>query len=347
MIRAIVSLAVLLPISAVFSLAEESEPGNDGADQPVYFPADKSPADYVISEDEFNTFKWTWRLNQDWPDSGTKISIDEASLSGTIYFGHEGAYHVQYDTEGNPFFVPGAPPDGHGDDGNFNDVTLTPIGFVPATIYIEVNPPVESVAYCVEELVPEGWNYRGGGGTYSESDNTVRWGPAPAGHDSLEYEVFSTLGGRLPGAFSGIISFDGKSQTLDTHYAEPLYGESFGSHFWDNEETTIDPGKLWAFALLGDPEAEYAFAYPKFAMEQVNGRNCFKTKLYRYKWADDVVFEFQYSTNLKDWYPVENTEFRQRADHNADVMTFDVTIPCEVADDQAKFYRLKVKHDPI
>lgn len=319
--------------------------GSGGQNQAIYFPADNNPADYVINEDEFNAYKWAWRLNQDWPDTGSKISIDEASLSGAIYFGHEGAYHVQY-VDGIPVFVPGAAPEPNNSGSNTDSTSIIAIGPVPAKITIEVDPPEEAIAYCIEERVPDGWIFWNSNGTYSESDNTVRWGPAPAGYTLLEYELFSQLGEREPGGFDGTISYDGESQPLTSHTSEPFYGDSFSNWLWD-DEAPVESSELWAFALLGSPDADYQSVYPEFKHVFANNEHFITTKLYRYKWTDDIVFEFQYSTNLDDWYPIVDATMTRDDDYNSDVFAFDVMIPCETARAEPRFYRLEIRHEPV
>jgi len=75
----------------------------------AYFEADNNPADYLISEDEFNAYKYAWQHQADWPEHGGKIPLDKASLAGTIYFGSAGVYHVEYHGNGVAQFIPSDP----------------------------------------------------------------------------------------------------------------------------------------------------------------------------------------------------------------------------------------------
>lgn len=324
-------------------MALDAVPAIDG-----YFEADNDPADYIISSDEFYAYKFAWQRGQVWPEHGNeKIPLDKVSLSGTIIFGFEGAYHVEYDEEGNPLFIPGVFVPDDPSNGSWTETTITMVGPTPAVVYLDIDPPDGAVAYAVEERMPDGWEYFGSDdGYYCEEDQALRFGPSPASSETFEYEVLSILGGALePSVFNSVISYDGVSEPLTTHYTEPQYGDQFRDWLWD-EEADVIPSELWAFALLGSPDAEATNLMPVFTKEAHAEGFCFKARLYRYIWAGDIKMEFQYSTNLQDWYPVVDLQLTRLPDYNWGVVVYDVTIPCDSDEAALRFFRLEVQYLP-
>lgn len=358
MTRALIGLAFLIPISALFSKGDESGPGsNDGQgpdtpgtgssneSTPVYFPADNNPSDYVIGEDEFENYSAAWRGGLTWLEN--KITIDQASFAGTVYFGHEGNYHTQTNTDGSTTFVAGLPPDSGEDNGSSTSGTsLTPVGPVPATVYIEVDPPEEAIAYAIEEHIPTGWVFVDSTtGFYNSSEHILRIGPLPASWVIHEYQVLSMLGDRIvPNQFDATISYDGNSQTLSSHSADEQYGFRLSSWMYDE----ISPDDLWSFGLTGETGKDYTDFLPTFKFEESEeGQPRLKIQLYRFILADDVELQCQYSNNLSDWYPVTELNILDLGEYDADIHLFEVTIPIPEETNRPIFYRVEIIHNDV
>ncbi|MCD4749929.1 MAG: hypothetical protein K8R59_11195 [Thermoanaerobaculales bacterium] len=178
-----------------------------------YHPAD-TDEDWSISADEVSAYAAAWRVGDEWPRIPAVIPADFITNAGLIW---KAGQVYAFDTSVSPPWLPsGGAKAGGGSLHAVADTTVFSPG-VPVQISLKAQPDAGTLAYIVEETVPEGWEVVDAGDGFVESRSGVlRFGPYfdDAARD-LTYQVMPLAGARGITRFEGKASFDGVEVPAD------------------------------------------------------------------------------------------------------------------------------------
>jgi hypothetical protein len=208
----------------------DGKPFRIGGDQILHpandrHPADRSPADLLLSMNEVTAYTAAWKTGQEWPIGPNPIPLSYVTRAGALWKGGE---TYAYDPEAGPppvcwVNVP-APTDtepglaGRPHDGQA-DRDLPPACRPGAALVTQVTiqPPAGTLAWAVEEVVPPGWRVTdiSDDGQFDAKQRRIRWGVFFNDEPTeLSYRAIAPNGVTSVARFHGWVSFDGHVQPL-------------------------------------------------------------------------------------------------------------------------------------
>jgi hypothetical protein len=240
-------------------------------------PADRSPADNLLTLEESDAYASAWLLGASWPGHSNGIPIAYVSRAATLALAGTPYVFTNSPPTNAPLWwvnLPHAGPRARG--AQVASGLALPASVLPGTLFsvtLRVTPTNTVQTYAVQDQPPVGWtnvmniSY---GGSYDSVHRFVKWGPfydnAPR---DLSYDLAAPASAAGAQSFQGIASFDGDDF--------PVSG---------TRSTTVsaEPGPVWTSARLegGGP----AFTL----VGQVN-----------------TAYQIEASTNLIDWQLLQTT----------------------------------------
>lgn len=180
-------------------------------------PADNSPADNLLTQDEADAYANAWLLGDAWPANPTNIPIAFVSraaalaLNATAYiFTNAPATNAPMWWVSTPYIGPRPP--GINVATSLSLPANPPVG-AEFTVTLSIAPTNTVTAYAVQDSPPPGWTNVlniSHGGFFDAGNRLVKWGPfsdnAPR---DLTYDLECPTGASNANAFAGIASFDG------------------------------------------------------------------------------------------------------------------------------------------
>lgn len=189
-------------------------------------PADRDPADLIMSTAEIAAYAEAWKLGETWGEETDEIPMDFVSRGASL-FHTATAYRV------NPTAAPAAPlwwvndlvsADGVLAADTVNSaIRTTPATiaeYVPLIITLTINPPTGATAYVVEENLPTSWlaSEISADGALDTVNRKVKWGPFYDRQPrTLTYQVTAADLPNDMATVSGTISFNGVSGAISGH----------------------------------------------------------------------------------------------------------------------------------
>ncbi|MCP5516837.1 MAG: hypothetical protein H7A45_06205 [Verrucomicrobiales bacterium] len=189
-------------------------------------PADLAPADMLMTMDEVTAYVAAWRQGREWPLGPQPIPLAFVARAGALWQG--GERYVYDPTLGQPpmCWVNLPPPsDGvpqglpvEAADGSAQ--RALPEQCAPGqefTVSVRIDPPSETRAWAVEEVIPQGWEILAVSheGRFDPATRCIRWGLfLGAAVKELGYHAVAPAGVASWGTFRGQASFDGTLRPL-------------------------------------------------------------------------------------------------------------------------------------
>ncbi len=183
-------------------------------------PADRAPADFVMTVDEAGAYCELWKNGTATTANDAAPSVSYVARSGYLSLGN-GIYTIStnYPTPVAPMvWVTNAaapPPPLYASTGYGTAVSAMPTNYTPGqpfTVTITVTPASPEGAYAIEEHLPSGWAVTNvsDAGVFSAARASVKWGLFLDGQPAtVSYDVTPSTNTSAYGAFSGVTSFDG------------------------------------------------------------------------------------------------------------------------------------------
>jgi len=173
-----------------------------------YHPADLNQ-DWVITDDELTGYAATWRRGDPWTVDSLLIPADYVTNAGMLW--KSGGDYI-FDRDANPPWSPAGGAKIGGGSLQANSTTLVAAIGVPVEMTLHARPQEGTLAYLVEDQIPEGVSILDAGeGEFDAATGILRFGPFFDDEErSLSYS-FTLRGGNSLGIaiFKGSASFDG------------------------------------------------------------------------------------------------------------------------------------------
>lgn len=184
-------------------------------------PADRVPPIFVMSEAEVNTYAASWKYGSEWP--GGPMPIEQSYVSRAGYLWRCGTNYTVFTGNLPPplCWVPVSdapiPWEQFGPQMLTNASALRTVehGFIegaPLKVRLEIQPGQGTLAYTVEETLPDSWIPVAGSGefTYDRTGGMLKWGPFFDDQSRvLEYQVIPSASTRMRQPMHGVVSCDG------------------------------------------------------------------------------------------------------------------------------------------
>jgi len=182
--------------------------GDTGVTGGSYHPADLNQ-DWVITDDELTGYAATWRRGDPWTVDSLLIPADYVTNAGMLW--KSGGDYV-FDRNANPPWSPaGGTKIGGGSLQATSSSLVAAVG-VPVEMTLQARPQKGTLAYLVEDQIPEGVSILDAGeGVFDATTGVLRFGPFFDDKErSLSYS-FTLSEGNSGGIerFKGSASFDG------------------------------------------------------------------------------------------------------------------------------------------
>jgi len=206
-------------------------------------PADRTPADWLMTLGEVTSYASSWLRGEPWPTGpqpADTVLVDFVTSAGKLWLGGERYIFDNIPATTPPNWWTNPPPapalastQSATEPSNPSprralagpvaeedpEVVVRSAGAavipgVPVTITLTVTPPESVRVYAVEERLPQGWTVRdvSAKGSADASLGRVRWGPF-FDHTPRTFTYLATPPATLAGAFQGVASLDGRSIT--------------------------------------------------------------------------------------------------------------------------------------
>ena len=244
-------------------------------------PADRTPADWLMTLGEVTSYASSWLRGEAWPTGpqpADTILVDFVTSAGTLWLGGERYIFDNIPATTPPNWWTNPPPapalaslrssntptntsprralagpsvdETEGIAVRSASAPVTP--GVPVTITFTVTPPQSVRVYAVEERLPQGWAVRdvSAKGSADATLGRVRWGPF-FDHNPRSFTYVATPPATLAGAFQGVASLDGRSIAAEglTEIGRPAASEPLALRFYQGLNPSIE--------ISGPPETDF------------------------------------------------------------------------------------------